>query len=83
MGHRMFTNFLHKYLRDSNVFDAKTIAQIEADIAAIRDFGSGKQEPNFKENTEDEFDRITDRIAEWCQAHPEPIKHEKNTKLKR
>lgn len=83
MGHRMFTNFLYKHLRDSNVFDAKTIAQIEADIAAIRDFGSGKQSPSYKEDTEDEFDRITDRVAEWCKAHPEPIKHEKNAKLKR
>ena len=83
MGHRMFTNFLHKYLRDSNVFDAETIAQIESDIADIRDFGSGKKQPDFKENKEDAFDRITNRVVEWCRANPESIKHEKNTKLKR
>lgn len=83
MGHRMLTNFLQKYLRDTNLFDAATIGQIESDIADIRDFGSGKKQPNFKENQEDAFDRITDRIVEWCQAHPEPVKHEKNAKLKR
>jgi len=83
MGHRMFTNFLHKYLCDAEVFDAEAISQIKRDISAIRDFGSGKKEPDFKENTEDEFDRITDRVAEWCQAYPVPIKHMKNVKLKR
>jgi hypothetical protein len=82
-GHRMFTNFLYRHLRDAAVFDALTISRIEADIAEIRDYGSGKKQPTFKEDEEDAFDRITDKIVEWCRQNPTPIPHKKNPKLGR
>lgn len=82
MGFRMYTNFLYKHLQDKTVFDAQAIRQMEEDIQEIRDFGSGKKDLVYEEG-EDAFDRITDRVVEWCQQHPELIKRDKNPKLKR
>jgi hypothetical protein len=81
-GFRLYTNFLYKYLRDTSVFDEGTIRQIETDIQEIRDFGSHKKDLVYDEG-EDAFDRITDRVVEWCQQHPKLIKREVNPKLRR
>lgn len=84
MGFRMCTNFLYRRLRDDKVFNAGTIKQIEKDIAEIRGLGNGKNSPGcMEEGEEDAFDRITDRVVEWCWRYPELIKRDKNPKLKR
>ena len=82
MGFRIYTNFLYKYLRDKTTFDATKISQIEQDIQLIRDFGSGKAQLYFVDE-EDVYDRITDRVVEWCRQHPELIHREHNPKLYR
>lgn len=82
MGFRMYTNFLNKYLLDKRFFDAETIRQIKQDITEIRDFGSGKKGLEYT-GGEDAFDRLTDRVVEWCQQNPELIKRDRDPKLKR
>lgn len=91
MGFRLYTNFLFKHLRDKSVFTPQTLHQIEADLQAIRYFGSRRRNPVSEqaleelvyEKGEDAFDRITDRVMQWCQHYPDPIKHAHNPKLKR
>lgn len=88
-GFRMYTNFLAKHLPDEAVFDAEQLTQIKEDIQQIRYYGS--RSPHVREVTptvpyakgEDAFDRLTDRVVEWCQHYTEPIKRELNPKLKR
>lgn len=83
MGFRMFTNFLLRHLNDLKVFSEDQIGQIQCDISDIRAFGNGTKAPDFSTDDEDAFDRITDRVVEWCLAHPNPIVHVHNPKLKR
>ncbi|RYG70638.1 hypothetical protein EON80_07370 [bacterium] len=78
MGFRRFTNFLAKHLKDKKVFDAATLNQIEADIQELRVIAK-----DWVEDGEDVYDRITDRVVEWCQHYPEPIPREIDPKLKR
>lgn len=80
MGFRMFTNFLYKYLRDPAVFSPPIIKQIEQDISEIRAVGSGAKRLVYKEE-EDTYDRVTDRVVEWCQHYSQPIKLTKNPTL--
>ena len=68
MGFRLYTNVLHKHLRDSRVFEPAVILQLEADIADLRAWGSGTKDLEYT-NGEDAFDRVTDRVVEWCQQH--------------
>lgn len=71
-GFRAFTNFLYRHLRDGSVFDEVTIRRIEDDLAEIRRYGEEEEELSYEEG-EDAFDRVTDRVVEWCRCHPEPI----------
>ncbi|MBN2578872.1 MAG: hypothetical protein JXB10_07770 [Pirellulales bacterium] len=82
VGYRIFTNFLSKHLLEDKLFNAQTLDQIKQDIAEIRDFGSGKKNLEYIEG-EDAFDRITDRVVEWCQHNSVPIEHTHNPKLYR
>lgn len=82
MGFRMYTNLLHKHLRDARVFQPDTFAGIELDINVIRAWGSGTREMDYTDG-EDPFDRLTDRVVEWCQHYPTLLPHLKNLKLRR
>lgn len=82
-GFRSYTNFLLKHLRDSKVFNAETIEEIKKDIAEVRDLGTGKAYWTLDRDDEDAFDRLTDRVVEWCQHYFELIPHEQNPKLRR
>jgi len=82
IGFRMYTNVLVKHLRDKQAFDTEQLMQIEEDIAEIRDFGSGKKDLVYEDKGEDAFDRINDRVIEWCRLHPNLIPNAANPKLK-
>ena len=79
----LLTDYLLRHLCDEKTFDYDTQEQIEADILDIRDFGNGDQFPAYIGDQEDAFDRVTNRVMEWCRAHPEAIEHQKNPDLKR
>jgi len=81
-GFHSFTDFLERHLRDESVFDGGTIRGIEEDLAEIRRYGEEEDEPPYEEG-EDAFDRITDRVVEWCRHHPEPISRSIDPELRR
>ncbi|MFK0173766.1 hypothetical protein ACIQU5_33795 [Streptomyces sp. NPDC090306] len=57
--------FLRRTLNDPHVFDARAAREIVDDLALIDD----------PEHPADDctFDRVTDRVVEWCRQHPEPV----------
>ena len=81
-GFRMLTNYLWKYLRDQKAFSLLTIAEIERDIQEIRGMGNGSRPLNYQDG-EDAFDRISDRVVEWCRYNSELIAKPGNSALKR
>jgi hypothetical protein len=62
---------LGELLRDADVFSAALLDQIDADVYQIRYNGNARK-CNYVEG-EDEYDRVIDRIVEWCQYYSEPI----------
>jgi hypothetical protein len=75
-GHEIFCSFLRDTLCDSAVFDSAAIAEIKADISRLEDH----EHPYYED---DLYDRLTDRIVEWCQKHPDPIPNKHNPDLRR
>ena len=91
---RMLTNYLLRHLSDPQVFDPDTVIQIRDDIDAIRLCSRPGYSPllystppadgiSSFELTGDSFDRVKDRVVEWCAAYPEMKSHTKNSKLER
>jgi hypothetical protein len=81
-GFLHFIDFLAERLNDPAVFDKPTRDQIVVDLDAIELFGD---EP-FSYSAWDEecpYDRITDRVVEWCQRHPDPIARPHDPQLHR
>ena len=68
--------FLRRRLRLKSLFDAAAIRQIEADTALMREHGRGRS-LNYTEG-EDCYDRITDRVVEYCRARPDLIWRDKS-----
>jgi hypothetical protein len=81
-GFRGLVVFLRKHLADPKVFDAETVGQIKEDLADIGAIGNGTKGFTYPRG-EDVYDRITDRVVEWCQKHPKPIRRKQNPKLRR
>jgi hypothetical protein len=79
---RSLVVYLKKHLADPEVFDAKTIARIKKDLHDIASIGNGTEGFAYPDG-EDLYDRITDRVVEWCQKHPKSIQHAKIPKLRR
>lgn len=81
-GHRAYLSYLSEHLLEGSVFDSRTVAQIKRDLKNIGDMGSHPYRLAYQPG-EDPYDRITDRVVEWCQSHPEDIPHKPNPKLSR
>jgi hypothetical protein len=79
---RTLVVYLKRHLADPAIFDAKTIATIKKDLTDIGSIGNGTKGFSYPEG-EDLYDRITDRVVEWCQHHAKPIPHKKSPKLTR
>ncbi len=72
---RGFATFLRKKLRLKSIFDEATIRQIEEDIEMMKQHGRGYLE---YDDGEDCYDRITDRVVEYCRARPRLIWRDKS-----
>jgi hypothetical protein len=81
-GHRVFVSFLREHLAASDEFDAATRLRIEEDLAKVGRVGEGEDGYIFPDG-EDIYDRITDRVVEWCRRHPDPIPRAHNPELRR
>lgn len=68
--YRGLATFLRKHLRLKSLFDEATIRQIEQDIEIMKQHGRGYVD---YEEGEDCYDRITDRVVEYCRARPNLI----------
>jgi hypothetical protein len=67
-------------LPDPAVFDSQIIEEIHEDLGQL---GLGSEEMEFDEENEDFFDRIINRVIEWCRKHPQPVPLAKNPNLNR
>jgi hypothetical protein len=75
-GHEILLGFLEATLLDAAVFDAAGLAELRRDLGRLKDTAN-------PETSEDPYDRIADRVIEWCLAHPDPVPHAHNAKLNR
>ncbi|GGD72671.1 hypothetical protein GCM10011514_40980 [Emticicia aquatilis] len=74
--YRMLTDYLLKTLIKSNAFDEFALNEITSDIKTL-------QNHMYPQTEDDIFDRISDRIVEFCKANPTLIPHIKNPKQDR
>jgi hypothetical protein len=81
-GFKLMAKFLAKHLCDGT-FAKKRTEQIEADVKLVIEAGKDESNDAYVHEKNDSYTRLTDRVVEWCQKHPEPIAHVQNPKLKR
>lgn len=75
-GHETLARFVRETLVDSGLFDAKQCKDVARAIGRLLDY----ERP---ETEDDVYDRLVERVVDWCRAHPEPVPHRHNPKLRR
>ncbi|GAA4974977.1 hypothetical protein [Kineococcus glutinatus] len=75
-GFVILIGYLRSVLTVSEAFDAATTAVIEQDLDRLLHHES-------PEVADEPYDRLTDRVVEWCRLHREPVPHERNPRLHR
>ena len=73
--HAALARFLRTALVSSGTFGTEEVLEIEQDVARVVDVNHPPGD--------DLYDRLADRVVEWCQAHPSPIPHRPNPHLRR
>ncbi len=81
-GFASMARFVAKHLCDGT-FDRKTTTQIERDVALVIAAGKDSENGAYVHEKDDSYTRLTDRVVEWCDLHPESIEHKRNPRLKR
>jgi hypothetical protein len=81
-GFRRFVRFLRDRLSDPAVFDKPTRDLIGEDLRQIEAIGEGTAGYSAWDE-ECAYDRVTDRVVEWCRLHPEPITRQHDPQLHR
>ena len=76
-SHKMLCQFLRVNLKDSDVFSATEIKEIDQWIDRILD----AKNPDLSGATSC-YCRITEKAVNWCQSKPDPIPHEPNNALR-
>ena len=75
-GHETLARFVRETLIDSEVFGAKQRKDVAKDVDCLLDH----ERP---ETEDDVYDRLVERVVDRCRAHPEPVPHRHNPKLRR
>ncbi len=70
-GYDAMLRFLSNTLQTSGNFDEDLAGTIELDVDFIRQNAESGSCPYTEE--EDEYDRLTDRVVEWCRHNTELI----------
>jgi hypothetical protein len=74
-GYAILLDFLRETMLDSKDLSEESRATLAEDLDRITDYD--------RPSTSDElFDRIADCVMEWCAAHPKPIPHARNRRLR-
>ena len=72
-GHVLLARFVEDTLT-VGPFDESSKRQIREDVSRLVDADHPQTDDAI-------YDRLTDRVVEWCRAHPDPVVHERNPKL--
>lgn len=75
-GHEILVEYIRHKLLGSGLFDEVEDQQIATDLERLSAFET-------PETSDDPYDRLSDRVIEWCRAHPEPVPHAHNPELHR
>jgi hypothetical protein len=81
-GFVLMAQYLAKHLGDGT-FDVKTTRLIEQDVEAVIEAGKNPENGAYVHESADAYDRLTDRVVEWCRVHHRPMEHTKDDRLKR
>jgi hypothetical protein len=73
-GHEAFIAYLRENLIGSAVIGQTAAQEIEADLDRLGEF-------EYPETSEAPYDRLADRVIDWCHAHPDPVPHTRNPHL--
>lgn len=73
-GHEILVGYLRDQLPGAPRFNKSTRQEIESDLDRLSAF-------EYPETSDAPYDRLADRVIEWCQAHPEPVPHTRNPAL--
>ena len=77
-GFVLMAQYLAKNLGDGT-FDVKTTRLIEQDVEAVIEAGKNPENGAYVHESADAYDRLTDRVVEWCRVHLQSIEHAKKT----
>lgn len=75
-GHEILIAYLRDKLLGSALFDGIAVQEIETDLDRLSTF-------EHPETSDGPYDRLTDRVIEWCRAHPDPVPRAHNPDLHR
>lgn len=75
-GHEILIAYLRDKLLGSALFDGIAVQEIETDLDRLSAF-------EHPETSDGPYDRLTDRVIEWCRAHPDPVPRAHNPDLHR
>jgi hypothetical protein len=73
-GYETLIAYLRDNLLGSTLFDQTAAEEMESDLDRLSRF-------DFPETSDAPYDRLADRVIEWCHAHPEPVPHTRNPDL--
>jgi hypothetical protein len=74
-GYEILLGFLRKTLLDSSSLSEKARATLTRDLARVANY-------EYPCTSDELFDRIADCVMEWCLAHPTPVPHVRNRRLR-
>ena len=75
-GYEIFIGYLRRHLLSAPLFDETPRREIEADLGRLSAF-------EYPETSDAPYNRLSDRVIEWCHAHPRPLPHVPDPSLHR
>ena len=73
-GHQALIAYIRANLLRSQLFENTVVQEIETDLDRLSRF-------EYPETSDAPYDRLVDRVIEWCHAHPDPVPHPCNLDL--
>ena len=73
-GHEALVTYLRANLLGSGIVSKTAAQEIETDLDRLSRF-------EYPETSDAPYDRLVDRVIEWCRAHPEPVPRTRNPDL--
>ncbi len=74
-GHQALIAYLQDTLLGSALFGQAAAQEIETDLDRLSRY-------EYPESSDAPYDRLADRVIEWCRAHPKPLPHRPNPDIR-